>query len=1256
MSADKTPKHISPAIGNREDSPELPNGRGRQLAGAFRWGKRLAQTAKAYIKPHSIYAFLGRKQGEQSESDESRLYAPLSPVSTVPAEKVEMQVLKKAFANRREERIYNIGITGPYGSGKSSLIQSFLKHNPIVKPIMVSLANFRIGKEAEKVKMRKPDSDKGNQNDGNTNEETKLKELEPTQLHLETEILQQILYSVDGDQLPSSRFHRIPKYSLAQESIVATVLALGFGIAGVWGSELIWKTLLNTEIPHIGRWVVFILSTLSAFQLAKTLSRQAQRLFGTIGKVRLSQVEVSLEEATKASMLNEAIDEIIHYFEQTGSNCLVIEDLDRYGSVDLFTSLRELSDILRRSPRTRHLGIVFLYAVKDELFKDETRTKFFDLIIPIKPHTSKYNSHEIFSRLNEEMALGISSEAILDLSTFVESNRVVLSICNELRVANGAGEYAHDSDKLFALTIYKNLFPADYAELLQGRGAVPKLFAQLDEIKEKQIRELNEEVADIEKNLIPIQAFQPVNETLLMADYVARFLIQFTPTGSYQQFTIDGRRLINNDSTEAFFDKIKQAERVNGNKFDFQTWQESVNEKSYTDRRAIIEGEGQQLLQEHRQRIKRIAQKIEMIRSGSPAVILGYLPELATTGKQTAEQFARILIRNAYIENDFTTYVVARNKGHFTQADHAFLLAVKRNNLVDRVAEIQVGKVFNALKVNYFKRPNILQYQIVFHAASNPLNERSQELLKVLEPNLVGTREVVSRALDHFRAEHNVATLLGWLLQADVAHAEYLSQRVNDSEVQAHLIRELQSTTSEDIGDKVLPLTRHFVEGQSQFITTAQNAQDAVQAAIALKVKWERQNLSGLNEDIIAFLRDSDLIEISRDNLKQYAQLETAGNYTHYENVVKALVEGKLNTTLTYAKRHVAWFFTDLVKNPPHEHTVPRNSYIMMANWPTPPSLANSQHILQLLPEASIHPEELEGQRWQAAVEGDKFIRDWITADTLLEGDEDFDHIATWLNKPDVYNDLSSLDEFWGISLDDATALIEGDGVSSEALIALIHLFPKLDTYSPQTVSPEVFIALARAQKLPLSEVVLDWAEANTPMAGRYLLAEDVIIEPEILEGLLNRPKLTIDALRKGERHDHIYGQLFNYWAENNLDLPEDIVVLALRKSCEAQFLTLTPETVAYLISRGDGQTWLAAFIAIQIVRDYEAKLEEIQQLPGYDIIGPGRGWGARLPHTDENEIILNYLDERNLISSFKPIKSNTKYEVRNKDPRGKKN
>ena len=83
-----------------------------------------------------------------------------------------------------DPNIFNIALTGPYGSGKSSIIRTFLKSYQ--RPVLhISLAAFV------------PDNSKNNHHATATRQE------------IERSILQQMLYGADANILPFSRFRKI---------------------------------------------------------------------------------------------------------------------------------------------------------------------------------------------------------------------------------------------------------------------------------------------------------------------------------------------------------------------------------------------------------------------------------------------------------------------------------------------------------------------------------------------------------------------------------------------------------------------------------------------------------------------------------------------------------------------------------------------------------------------------------------------------------------------------------------------------------------------------------------------------------------------------------------------------------------------------------------------------------------------------------------------------------------------------------------
>lgn len=72
------------------------------------------------------------------------------------------------------------------------------------------------------------------------------------------------------------------------------------------------------------------------------------------------------------------------FFQVTKYNVVIIEDLDRFGTSKIFLKLRELNQLINESKIVGR-NLVFLYAVKDDIFINEERTKFFDYITTVIP-------------------------------------------------------------------------------------------------------------------------------------------------------------------------------------------------------------------------------------------------------------------------------------------------------------------------------------------------------------------------------------------------------------------------------------------------------------------------------------------------------------------------------------------------------------------------------------------------------------------------------------------------------------------------------------------------------------------------------------------------------------------------------------------------------------------------------------------------------------------------------------------------------
>ena len=114
----------------------------------------------------------------QKNLKEDLQYTDLMPVIDNDNRGEYVKILNELLNNNN---VKNIALSGPHGSGKSSIINTYLAKYPKTKAIKLSLANFA-GKE-----------------EGGVDDKVELK------------LLEQFFYKVDSAKIPQSRYRKIKK-------------------------------------------------------------------------------------------------------------------------------------------------------------------------------------------------------------------------------------------------------------------------------------------------------------------------------------------------------------------------------------------------------------------------------------------------------------------------------------------------------------------------------------------------------------------------------------------------------------------------------------------------------------------------------------------------------------------------------------------------------------------------------------------------------------------------------------------------------------------------------------------------------------------------------------------------------------------------------------------------------------------------------------------------------------------------------------
>jgi hypothetical protein len=141
---------------------------------------------------------------------------------------------------------------------------------------------------------------------------------------------------------------------------------------------------------------------------------------------------MSTDALDKESILNRHLDEIIYFFQSTSYELVIIEDLDRFERPEIFVTLREINGLINTNNGVNQ-RVRFLYALRDDMFANKDRTKFFEFIVPVIPIINSSNSIdkvlEEGQRLQLEMRL--NPRFLREVSRYLDDLRLIKNIFNE---------------------------------------------------------------------------------------------------------------------------------------------------------------------------------------------------------------------------------------------------------------------------------------------------------------------------------------------------------------------------------------------------------------------------------------------------------------------------------------------------------------------------------------------------------------------------------------------------------------------------------------------------------------------------------------------------------------------------------------------------------------------------------------------------------------------------------------------------------
>lgn len=768
---------------------------------------------------------------------------------------------------------------------------------------------------------------------------------------IERSILQQMLYGQGANKLPLSRFKRITQIKGLWWKTISFVIGLFF-LFQFYTNRQLFK--LNLYDNNWELNVSFVIGFIFICIICHNIYIASRGI--SLKSISLTNVEITPEAVKEDSILNRHLDEIIYFFQSTVYDVVIIEDLDRFDNTDIFVTLREINALINANADIKR-KISFLYALRDDMFINTDRTKFFEFIIPVIPIINHSNSIDKMSENLEQIdpTQKLDERFLKDVALYLADMRLIFNIFNEYKIyAEKLGIYKKindkeaakvmplDANKLLAVLIYKNVVPSDFEALHHQKGIFYKIVQSHANRVLNLKQHYSNKILEIEKNLKEIDAETAENldeiHNIFMAELILnlpqdflRFIINehyssvqyLYSQDNYQKLVADD--LFQYETKSRYSNTIKFSTIIKNTNFleRYEKRQQLVNQKS---------SEQKQKLREEIKEQKAEISKLERLPFNT------IIKHNANSAEHEFEEFGeekdllKFLILDGYLDDSYYLYTSLFHEGRLSRNDRKYLIEIRsyKNPPPDLPID-NTANVIAEMRDSDFASSNILNCKIIDHLIKHQSDYALQckKLLEYFELNF--------NSLDDFWEVHyfegrEVGRLLNYLIDnwKDFISAAITSE-INDkhiANIMDHILADKLVTNLNMQHELTNYLNVHLAE-----VLNFKQAFDR-DKLIALQLKVE--NLDSItDDDILDTLIANCLYVINADNIKTV--LANSGlAKKQLENLVSChftTIRNSNNLTLIeYIQNNLKQYFETILINLPDNNSEDLATIILIIN------------------------------------------------------------------------------------------------------------------------------------------------------------------------------------------------------------------------------------------------------------------------------------------------------------------------------------
>lgn len=818
------------------------------------------------------------------------------------------------FAIDKNSEVTNVAITGNYGAGKSSVVESFEEKRKNKKFIHISLGQYDEIKSCEK------------------------NGLDKRQINtIEGKIINQLLHQIDPNKIRKSIFKTLDAESHINPLNITLYISLTMLLSLYLFNISSWNGLIQnfswlswTTKPIISLLVLVILFVLIIYGIYLLL--KLQKDFGFIKKLSLkaekieTDIEIFSNDNSKVSYFDRYLDDVLYLFKQSGANVIVFEDIERFNDSRIFEKLKELNIVINRNRKANNKPkLVFFYLVKDDLFESQERTKFFDFIIPVVPVVTASNSHDMLKKLLTEMCEydSLDKTFLFNISLYLDDMRLINNICNEyLTYKETLSKLPLEREKIFSMVVYKNIFPKDFSLLQRNQGYLYELLNSKEIALENLREELNNKKNALERKIENAEEEHLNDEVELYGTILkipsgrkiikvnGKFEKDFSTRYDYI------KELIAGDSEIYSFDSYHDAEynqyKRNEN---IDSLFPSRNTPEFQER--LKNTKNKKIIEKLKEEIKKINDELGELDSYRLSDVYQYATDFDDfesdfTGEiKKNPQFSIIsfLIRNAYIDENYQDYLNHFYENTITVEEKEYLRNVVsgRDGNYD-ISLTNTNEIVNRLSIKDYRYSYVLNYNLFDYLLNSRKENDNECLAQVFKQGnvldfLINFYNTLDRATSGqgviYKKETIKLFFKKWLEHNVSLFNEYLEIKNGGYAVsnKNSLILSLMNLVDlSDIPEKTKVLISGYINDNQELLSP--NMSYEIQqftknlSNIEIKVREYSQHIyeSLVDEkkltdykEIMNYIYQNDLYSISENNLKFFIKWNLGNRYTDDE-------------------------------------------------------------------------------------------------------------------------------------------------------------------------------------------------------------------------------------------------------------------------------------------------------------------------------------------------------------------------------------